>query len=183
MGLTACSAPKKQEKSQPTLFERVRDQQKAMTTYGSNASAVKLGDKGGTGWLQRKIFGTKDRSPEKEYGGIKEFGGVKDYKTKGFSQSDKTSHFASQTSKFGTKDNRMGTQNYGTKDSRYSSKVASQDNKEFNGSNRTFKSGEYQPAKKSLHDNKQIIMQSGQMEDEKSANAYSESQVKRLLGR
>jgi hypothetical protein len=184
MGLAACSSPKTVERESPKLFERIRQQQKAMTVYASDSTAAKLGNKSSTGWFQRKKFPTNDYAAQKSFGGAsKEFGGVHDYKTKSFSQADKTSHFATQESKFGTKDNRMGAQSYATKDSRYSSKVASQDDKMYRDKDRAYKTGEFAPAKKSLNDNKRIMYEWGEKGDERNVNAYSESQVQHLLGR
>ena len=176
MMLAACSSPK--QENEPLKFEeRINRQQKSMTSmYDKDFNTSSAGDRGGMKWFQKKGFHTD------EFSGQKSYAGVKDYKTKGFSQAGKTSRYGSQDSHLGKMDNRMGSSSYATKDSRYSSMSASQGDQSFQGSDRTFKTGEFQPAKKSINDNKRIFIDSSG-EPEKSADAYSESQVRRLLGR
>ena len=134
-------------------------------------------DRGSTKYFGGKGFKTK------EAGGMKSFGGVKNFHTGEFSQAGKTSPMAKQASRYGKQDSRMGGQTFATKDSKFSQKSAHQDGQVFREGNDTFKTNDFQPAAKSLKDNKRIYFEPGTTDDTKNANAYSEDQVKRILGR
>lgn len=134
-------------------------------------------NRGSTGWFQKKGFHSQ------EFAGQKQFGGVKDYHTKDFSQSSKASSFGTKESNFASKENRMGKESFATKDSRYSSQMASQGNKAYREAGNEFKTGEFQPGRKALKDNKRIVLDPSQVDDVRNADAYSEADVKRLLGR
>ncbi len=113
-----------------------------------------------------------------------EFSGQKNYKTGLFSQAGKVSHMGSQDSRYGSQDNRMSKSIFATKDSTFGNTVARQGGQTFRGGDTSYKTGEFAPAKKALDDNKRIYLDTSTGDDQSTnANAYSEDQVKRMLGR
>jgi len=129
-----------------------------------------------------KSFGSKSYRA-KDVGGLKSFGGVKNFKTGEFSQAGKLSHMGKETSRFSSQNSRMGKQAFATKESRFGGMTARQDGQSFRGGNSTFKTNDFQPGKKALDDNKRIYVEPGQLDPAQNASAYSEDEVKRLLGR
>lgn len=129
-----------------------------------------------------KSFGSRSYNA-KDVSGLKNYSGVKNYKTAEFSQAGKQSRFGSSTSRYQTQDSRMGSQAFATKDSKFGGMTARQDGKTFRDGNSVFQTSEFQPARKSLDDNKQVYIEAGARDPSKNANAYSEGDVKRMLGR
>lgn len=147
------------------------------SSFDKQFNTASAGDRGGMKSLGAKGFHTKDVA------GLKSFSGTKDYKTTAFSQSGKTSHYQNEKSRYASQTNRMGGQTFATKKSQFDGKMANQSGKTFHGANDVYKTGEFQQAKKSLEDNKRVVMEPGSRETERTANAYSEDQVKHMLGR
>jgi hypothetical protein len=140
-------------------------------------NTASAGDRGNGGFMTKKGFHTNDVSA------LKSFSGVHDYKTKSFAQSDQASRFGKQNSQFDKKDSRYGSQTFATKDSRYGKQAAQQDSKMFSGNDKTFKTGDFGPGMQSIKDNKRPVIEVGERDPSKNANAYSEAEVKRLMGR
>lgn len=142
-------------------------------------NTASAGDKGHMKSWNRKGFHSNDVAGMKDFGG-----GSRSFKAGEFTQAGKTSTWGRKDSKFGSQTNRMSGQNFDTKSSRFEGQMADQNSQVFQRSNDAYKTGEFQPAKKSLDDNKRIMREVGSPADAApSANAYSEDEVKRLLGR
>lgn len=142
-------------------------------------NTASAGDRGHMKSWGRKGFHSNDVAGMKEFGG-----GSRSFKAGEFSQAGKTSRWGSKDSSYGTQTNRMSGQNFDTKSSRYEGQTARQNSQVFQQSGDAYKTGEFQPAKKSLDDNKRVVREIGSPTDSApSANAYSEDEVKRLLGR
>ena len=142
-------------------------------------NTASAGDRGGMKSWGRKGFHSNDVAGMKEFGG-----GSQSFKAGEFSQAGKSSRWGSKDSSYGSKANRMSGQNFDTKTSRFECQMAKQNSQMFQQGNDTYRTGEFQPAKKSLDDNKRVVIEVGAPGDSApSANAYSEDEVKRLLGR
>jgi hypothetical protein len=150
---------------------------KKSNPFDKEFNTASASNRGSTKYFGGKGFKTKD------VGGIKNFGGVKSYHTGEFAQAGKANRMGAQASRFGKQDSRMGGQTFATKDSRLGQQAAHQDGQTFHGSNDVFKTGDFQPASKSIKDNKRIFFERGETDNTKNADAYSEDQVKRILGR
>ena len=142
-------------------------------------NTASAGNHGNMKSWNRKGFHSNDVAGMKEFGG-----GSRSFKAGEFSQTGKTSRWATKDSRYGSQTNRMSGQNFDTKSSRYEGQMAPQNSQVFQQGNEAYKTGEFQPAKKSLDDNKRVAREVGSPGDAApSANAYSEDEVKRLLGR
>ena len=173
LALSACSsADKKSDSDQRSSMEsRLMKADTGKYLYEKEFNTAGAGNRGAM-----KNFGSKSFRTG-------EFGGQKDYKTSAFSQAGKMSRMGSQDSRFGNQTNRMSDSTFATKDSKLGSSLARQGTQEFRDAGATYKTGDFAPASKSLNDNKRIYLDTSGAEETPSANAYSEDQVKRLLGR
>lgn len=142
-------------------------------------NTASVGDKGHMKSWNRKGFHSNDVAGMKDFGG-----GTRSFKAEEFSQAGKTSRWGSKDSRYGSQANRMDGQSFDTKSNRYEGQMARQGTQVFQPSGDAYKTGEFQPAMKSLNDNKRLVRETGSSADSApSANAYSEDEVKRLLGR
>ncbi len=146
--------------------------------FDKEFQTASAGDRGNGTWLTRKGFHTSDNAS-----GSKTFGGVHGFKTKDFSQGSKTSSFGTQESRFGTQSSRMGKETFATKDSRFGSQQARQGSQIFHSGDKEFKTDEFAAGMKSIRDNKRPMIEIGERDPQRNANAYSEAEVKRMLGR
>jgi hypothetical protein len=147
-------------------------------SFDKSFNTAAAGDRGAMKLLGSKTYHSSD------YSGLKSFSGTKDYHTNEFSQSGKKSRWGSQTSRYETQANSMSGKTFSTKKSQFDGQAAHDSSKSFHGSSQTFKTGDFQPAAKSIEDNKRpMIEQAKPGEAARNANAYSEDEVRKLLGR
>ena len=152
-----------------TDFNKVSSYEKAFNTAGA-------GDRG-----QGSFFGKKSVKGS-------DFGGLKNFKsgtfhTSEFAQSNKSSNFASKKGRFATKDSSLGNATFKTKTNDFSQEAASRDGtKMFSQGDDTVKTRSFQPGEKSLKQNKRFVFIHEQGSQQEKV-AYTEDQVKKLLGR
>ena len=146
--------------------------------FDKEFNTASAGDRGGTKSLGAKGFHTSKATGFKDYGGA-----GKSFHTGDFAQAGKQSHMGKESSAFGSQKNRMGGQTFATKDSKFSGMAAKQNSKSYRDSNSVYQTSDFGPAKKSFEDNNRVVLERGERDANKNANAYSEDDVKRLLNR
>lgn len=140
--------------------------------YEEEFNTASMGNRGNMAKFNAQTFRTS------------EFSGQKDYKTGLFSQAGKMSPMGSKDSRYGSQSHRMSTSVFATKDSKLGSTIARQNGQSYRDGSVSYKTSEFAPARKSLDDNKRIYLDTGEgTEANPNANAYSDDQVKRMLGR
>lgn len=126
------------------------------------------------GWLGRKSYKSN------EYAGTKSFK-AGEYKTGSFTQGDNKSRMGKQ--QFGERDKTpaYADNNFNTRESRFASQQARDGNRTFSGADDTFKTGSVRDALRSQekNDRPKFI----ELEQQRKDPAYTEDQVRRLLGR
>jgi len=175
LAMTACSSSDN-KKSTPAsrggMESRLMRADTSKNLYEKEFNTASIGNRGNMKKFDSQTYRTG------------EFSGQKTYKTGLFSQAGKTSRMGSQDSRYGSQTNRMSDSIFATKDSKFGSTVARQDGQAYRDGNTNYKTGEFAPAKKALDDNKRIYLDTSTGDDKPTnANAYSEDQVKRMLGR
>ena len=108
------------------------------------------------------------------------FAGLGDYKTKDFTQAGKTSSWGSKVAQWGSKESNIGGKTFGTKDSSMGQQTAQMGSKSYSGAGDSYKTGNYQPATKSLNrDLRPQIFGTGA----EGPVAYTEEDIARLINR
>lgn len=147
-------------------------------SFDKTFNTASAGDRGAMKLLGGRSYHTSD------YSGLKNFNGAKSYHVSEFSQANKQSRWGTQTSRYESQSNRMGGETYATKESVFGKKAAHQGSQSFSQGSESFKTGEFQPAAKSIEDNKRPVIDQGKPgEAARNANAFSDDDVRRLLGR
>lgn len=178
--MTGCQhseSPAPQKSSRGMQARLLKPDMNKGNPFEKQFNTASAGDRGAM-----KSFGSKSYRTS-DVNGLKSYSGVKSFKTGEYSQAGKLSRMGSATSSFASKDSRMGSKAFATKDSKFGGMTARQDNQSFRDGNSVYKTAEFEPARKSLDDNKRIYIEAGERDPSKNANAYAEDDVKRLLGR
>jgi hypothetical protein len=110
------------------------------------------------------------------------FTGTKEFAAGEFSQANQVNRMGTTDSRYGLQSSRLDRE-FSTKDSRWGSKSARQQDKTFRGGDRSFSSNSYAPAQKSIDKGTRPLIDNTPGPIDQGANAYSEAEVKRLLGR
>ncbi|WP_133793591.1 hypothetical protein [Prosthecobacter fusiformis] len=132
-------------------------------------------NKSSGGWMGKKNFKSG------QYAGTKSYAGPTSYKTESFSGSKNKSSMASQGFAQAGKTADVADDAFETNTSRYASQSARESNQAFSGSDDVFKTGADRDALRSQrkNDRPKFI----ELEEHQRTPAYTEQQVRRLLGR
>ncbi|MEN3943935.1 hypothetical protein WJU23_21715 [Prosthecobacter sp. SYSU 5D2] len=182
--LGACSS-KEQSKAPPVMSQKMSDRIAASRKRMGDMNDRSVFDKGmrssfdkgktTSGWLGKKSYKSN------EYAGTKSFATRKDFQTSTFTGAGNKSSLAGQS--FGeaekSPDGMTGT--FETKASGFGSQTASEGSQSYDGADTVFKTGAQRDALRSQikNDRPQFI----RLEDNERTPAYTEDQVRRLLGR
>ena len=179
--LTSCHSPKgpKRDPHEPISWsERISQQRpdnNKASKFDKMLSSSELGDRGAMKVMGRRSYGTSD------FKGQKTYTGSKDFKTKDYNGAGKTNRAESQLSRLGSQESKAGNKTFATTDSRWSRKDANGSDKVFHGSDSSYKTAEFEPAKKSIDQNKRpYFLPSGKIDEKK---VYDEQTVRGLLNR
>jgi hypothetical protein len=168
LALSSCISPPEKGSPQGKMVDRLLgfDQTKGdqfNKTFDAGTSKEEKGS-----FFTRKGFKTKD------------FNGQKNFKTGDFAQAGKMSRMGSANSRMGQQTNRWEKSSFSTKENRMGGQSARMGDKEFTGADSTFKTGDYQPAQKSIsRDMRPQIFGS----PNSAPTAYSEEEISRLINR
>jgi hypothetical protein len=170
LGLVSCSSDKKQSDASGkgmTSFER-RIRMPDASQQSRFQKEFDTGSNGKGDYFSGKGFKTS------------KFAGLVDYKTTDFSQAGKKSNWGSKLAQWGSKGSNIGEKTFGTKDSSMGQKSAQMGDKTYSGAGDSFKTGNFQPATKSLsRDLRPQIFGTGA----EGPVAYSEEDIARLINR
>jgi hypothetical protein len=157
----------------------LRPDMKKGNPFDKEFNTASAGDRGGMKSLGRKGYKTDDVAGLKAFGG-----GTRSFHTKDFSQAGKSSRYLSQESHFSSQKSTFGDKTFATKKSQFDGDAAHEGSQTYQGGDDVFKTGDFGPATKSLKANKRVVFDTFTSGDKpKTANSYSEDDVKRMLGR
>lgn len=133
-----------------------------------------LGKKGSAGWFSRQKHSARD------YNGIKSFS-TDQFATREFSRASESSRLSRQSFSGADDVPSYGDRSFATSSSPFSDRASSADQQKFRDSGDVFKTRANSSALKSQRENRgpRII----ELEEQGQKPAYSESEVRRLLGR
>lgn len=182
--LVACSSGEK-KKTPPLMSQRMSDRfaasrkrmgdQNDRSPY-DKAMQSSIGRGKGTGsWMGKK--GYKASS----FGGNKSYTNTPGFKTNHFADGDNKSGLEKQSFTQGDKKSAAGNDSFKTADSSFAQKSAREGKQTFSGENDVFKTSAVRDALRSQkkNDRPQFI----ELEEQRRNPAYTEDQVRRLLGR
>ena len=181
--LTSCMSSRgpKRDPHEPLKWNERMAKQKSdannnkASGFDKMLSTSAIGDKGTAKALGMRSYSTAD------YQGQTKYSGVKDFHTKDFAGSGKTNRAETQLSAIGKKEPTYAGKTFGTQESRWSSQMSKANDKTFRGSTTEFKTNDYQPASKSIEQNKRPYFQPAK--DLDKTKAYPDQDVKALLNR
>lgn len=179
LGLTSCSSPGSKMKEPPKLMSdrmatRFTKPDMTRRSIYEKSMQASIGKKDNIGsWFTGK------KAHAKEFAGSKKFAGGYDFKTSPFSGSSQKSGMASQSFAPGSKKNTDEDKGFGAGQSRYQDQQASEARKMFG--TEAFDTSSNRDALKSQQKN--VRPEFVEFEDQKRAPAYTEEQVRKLLGR
>lgn len=182
--LGACSSSE-ESKAPPVMSQKMADRiassrkrmgdmnDRSIYDRGMNSSITKGKDTGG--WLGKKSYGSK------EYSGTRNYAKSKDVKTGSYTRSDDQSRLGRQG--FAQAGQTAGdmTGDYKTGQSRFANDAAREGAQSFDGGNSVYKTGAQRDALRSQekNDRPKFI----RLDDNEKKPAYTEQQVRSLLGR
>lgn len=182
--LAACSS-KVEKKTPPLMSQRMSDRiatsRKRMNNPNDRSvfdksmqSSIGRGKNTG-GWLGRKNYKSNN------FSGTKSYTNTKGYKTTSFQGADSKNRLGSQSFAEKDKMSAAAQQSFQTSESRFASQSAREGSQTFDGADTLFKTSADRDALRSQkkNDRPKFI----ELEENKRDPAYTEEQVRRLLGR
>lgn len=182
--LASCSSAK-QEAAPPVMSQRMSDRiassrkrmqdQNDRSIYDKAMQSTITNGKDTGGWLGRKSYKSNP------FSGSKGYTNTKDFKTGYFSGASSKSSMGRQSFAQAGKMSSVADDSFSTKQSSLGSQKAREDQQMFSGSDDVFKTGSARDALRSQQKNDRPKFV--ELEEQKRDPAYTEEQVRRLLGR
>ncbi|MES2735088.1 MAG: hypothetical protein V4672_02135 [Verrucomicrobiota bacterium] len=182
--MAACSTAEEKQ-TPPVMSQRMSDRiassrrrmqdQNDRSIYDKAMQSSITNGKDTGGWLGRKNYKSN------QFSGSKAYTNTKDFKTGSFAGSSSQSSMGRQSFAQAGKKSSVADTTFKTDSSRFAGQKAREDSQMFSGSDDVFKTGSVRDALRSQQKNEtpKFI----ELEEQKRDPAYSEAQVRRLLGR